>query len=177
MDSYVSLLRGINVSGHRKIRMPELKALYESLKFDNVQTYLQSGNVVFKSEVKPQAKAIESAITRAFDYGVSVLVISGSSFQTIARSSPFLGKSGIDPKHLHLTFLFQALSDSLSNDALPTAENEKAVHLLGHYYLYCPNGYGRTKINNTYFERTLKMPTTTRNWNSVTALDRMLGEH
>lgn len=176
MKRYLALLRGINVGGHRKVKMVELKALFEDLGCQEVQTYLQSGNVVFTASGKPESLAttIQKSIHSKWEFDVSVLVFSSEAFQELADSNPLLGRDNIDTSFLHITFLFEALSKPILESKIPTSENEEAIFRTGRYYLYCPNGYGKTKIGNPYFERTLKMATTTRNWKTVTALSQML---
>jgi uncharacterized protein (DUF1697 family) len=178
MARYLSLLRGINVAGHRKIKMTELVELYEKIGYTEVKTYLQSGNIIFtdRSKSGPQASHIEAAIKQALGYSVSVLIIPADRLIQIARRNPLLNKPEIAPQFLHLTFLFKESSILVDDAALPLAKEEAAVFENGHYYLYCPHGYGCTKINNSYFERILKIPATTRNWKTISALTALLAD-
>ena len=156
--------------------MKDLKELFAALGFRDVKTYLQSGNIVYKGAGSSvdQSSKIQTAILKEFGHDVSVLVFSGNDFVDLASSNPFIGKKGIDEAFLHLTFLFDDEAEAITETAIPKMEGEEAVFNRGHYFLYCPNGYGRTKINNTYFERSLKVPATTRNWRTVNALLAML---
>lgn len=174
--NYIALLRGINVGGHRKIRMADLKAMFERLGFENVQTYLQSGNVVFSDTVSHEERSerIEAAILEEFGHDVSVMVFSQVVFSEIADSNPLLSKNEVDPAFLHVTFLCEAANGGIAQDTIPLKGNEAAELKFGHYFLYCPNGYGRTKITNAYFEKALKVSATTRNWKTVQALKDML---
>jgi uncharacterized protein (DUF1697 family) len=170
----ISLLRGINVSGQKAIRMPDLKALYESLGFTHVTTYLQSGNVVFDCtipEASTAAATIEQAIERQFGFTVSVLIRNGDDFGRIIEGNPFLPHRNDESEKLHVTFL----SDWPSAEALKSLE--KTIDPTDEYflsgkeiYLFCPNGYGRTKLSNNFFEKKLKSAATTRNWKTVNAL-------
>jgi uncharacterized protein (DUF1697 family) len=110
MQTYISILRGINVSGQKKINMKELKAMYESLSYQNVITYIQSGNVVFRSEKadeKVLAKTIEDAINAKFGFDVPVLVLTEKELRATIKNNPFLKEQDILIEKLHVTFLQQ----------------------------------------------------------------------
>jgi uncharacterized protein (DUF1697 family) len=174
MNRYISLLRGINVSGQKTIRMTDLLTLYQSLGFEKVVTYLQSGNVVFHSPVKDcpaLAARIEQSIEREFGFTVPVLVHEAGRFREILENNPFINQRNADITVLHTTFLFQSPADSsLKKLEGPKGETDEFVVWKDVVYLFCPNGYGRTKLSNTFFERKLGIPATTRNWKTVRAL-------
>lgn len=166
------MLRGINVSGHKRIRMQDLKALYESIGFINVTTYVQSGNAVFDSrsaDAKKIAASIEAKIDQSFGYAVSVFVRTKNDFHLIIENNPFLSKA--DSTKLHVTFLAK-LPAKTAVSRLPVPKGIADEFLLAgkEIYLYCPNGYGSTKISNNFFERHLDTRATTRNWRTVGAL-------
>ena len=175
--TFISMLRGINVSGQKKIQMVELRNLYESLNLADVETYLQSGNVVFDSteqEVSKLVESIEAQIEKSFGYAVPVFIRDTNDFQRIIGTNPFLNEKIEDSAKLHVTFLYTFLSKSkLSNLSIP--KNDPDVFSIGdkEIFLFCPNGYGRTKLSNSFFERKLDMRTTTRNWKTVNALHSM----
>lgn len=179
MTTYLALLRGINVSGKNPVPMAKLKETFASLGFAEVKTYLQSGNAVFQAKKTPPAKLageIEAAISHDFGHQVSVLVLTADQLDAIASDNPLWPKSGGEETHFHATFLFDPVSKT-AFDALklPAAEGERAVLAKGAILLHCPHGYGRTKLNNTWFERALKMRATTRNWRTVLALRELAG--
>lgn len=177
MASFVSLIRGINVAGRRPVRMERLAALYLGLGFANPRAYLQSGNVVFEAagrSGRAHAAAIERAILRDLGLGVSVAVLGAREMSAVLAANPLAGRPGLDPAFLHATFLVRDGGPaSLDAIALPLAPGERAVLAGDVVYLYCPNGYGGTKINNGFFERKLGARATTRNWRTVTALEAM----
>jgi uncharacterized protein (DUF1697 family) len=181
MPKYIALLRGINVSGKNKIRMIELKTLCEELGFQEVTTYLQSGNVVFKTPTKSKprqlAKDITARIKATFDYDVSVLVITGNDIHRVHQNNPFINKENTDTTGCYVTFLFnpspKGLVESLS---LPPKETGRFHSCENEIYVHCPDGYGKTKINNQFFEKTLKTSATTRNWNTINALLDLVSE-
>jgi uncharacterized protein (DUF1697 family) len=178
MQPFISLLRGINVSGQKTIRMPELKALFESLGFTLVATYLQSGNVVFdcaNGEISTIAGSIEKAIERHFGFTVSVLVRDRDDFRRNFEGNPFLTERNEDLERLHVTFLSASPSAVALKDLETSIDTTDEYFLSGkEIYLFCPNGYGRTKLSNSFFERKLKVVATTRNWKTVSALYGMV---
>src|SRR5512140_1984563 len=175
MTSFISLLRGINVSGHNMIKMAELKALYESLGFRNVTTYIQSGNVIFQSENGGSASVeatIERAIEKQFGFPVVVVVRKPAELAKVIKANPFLGSDSIDESRLYITFLKTKPTPALAKALQPAAaRSTDQYEILGcEVYLYCPNGYGKTLLSNTFFEKQLKGLATTRNWKTVNTL-------
>jgi uncharacterized protein (DUF1697 family) len=171
---YIALLRGINVSGHKPIKMESLRASFEAMGFGNVQTYVQSGNVIFEagdSDSARLAEAIGKRILRDFGFVVPVLVKTSAELQRIIRGNPFLRQPGIDDSKLHVTFLSAEAPQSAGRDLASLAVKPEQYHVAGSaIYLYCPNGYGRTKLSNNAIEKKLGVEATTRNWKSVNAL-------
>ena len=173
MTAYVALLRGINVSGKNKIAMAELRALVESLGYEGVQTYIQSGNVVFGSSVRRAATvqdAIAGAITRELGLDVTVLVRTAKEFDAVLASNPFLA-SGADPTKLHVTFLARAPTATAVR-ALGDVDRppDEFVVTKREVFVHCPDGYGNTKLTNSFFEKRLGVAATTRNWRTVQTL-------
>ena len=175
--TYLALLRGINVGGKNKVPMPALRSVVESLGHEDIQTYIQSGNVLFTSRslsVPDITSALEAAIAKEFDLAVGVVVRTPRDLQRAAGANPFLA-AGADPSALHLVFLgsspTKASVKALDPDRSPP--DEFAVRN-AEVYLYCPNGIGRSKLTVDYFERTLGGPATIRNWKTVTKLLEMM---
>jgi uncharacterized protein (DUF1697 family) len=172
--TYIALLRGINVSGSNIIKMTELKQLFLELGFSNVNTYIQSGNVIFETNLEEPDKIeqqIKDAINRTFVYKVNVLVLTKNSLETIFASNPFLQKSDIDISKLHVTLLSnEPLSEGIEQINEMTKNQDEFEIVDNCIYLYCPNGYGNTKLNNNLFEKKLKVSATTRNWNTISKL-------
>lgn len=177
VTTYLALLRGVNVSGQNSIRMPALRDSFSRLGFRDVQTYLQSGNIVFRSDGSHEATLaarIQARIAQDFGHDVPVLVLSAKSLAHIADSNPLWPSTGADASLFHCTFLFQPVTqDAFQALPLPAAAGESAVLLGSAVLLHCPHGYGKTKLNNSYFERALKVPATTRNWRTVLALQAL----
>ncbi|MCU0436141.1 MAG: DUF1697 domain-containing protein [Bacteroidia bacterium] len=177
MSTYIALLRGINVSGKRLIKMDALKTLCHTLGFADTQTYIQSGNLVFRATEK-KTSALETrlgeAIEKEFGFEVPVVIKSFPEFQRIVNNNPFIHKKQINPEHLHITFLASEAEASL----LQTIDPEKFLPdefavINDTVYLHCPNGYGNTKLHNTFFENKLKQTATTRNLKTCNVLCEM----
>ncbi len=171
MSPYLVLLRAVNVGG-TVLNMAKLRTLFEARGFRGVQTYIQSGNLVFRAEREPDGAGLEVAVQREFGVTTRVLVRSLSEMQAVMNSNPFLGRPEVDESKLHVTF-FDHAPDGPAGDV---ESGRDAFELRGREaYLHCPDGYGRTKLNNAFFERRLKVAATTRNWRTVQRLLEMLG--
>ena len=175
MQTFISILRGINVSGQKKILMADLKALYENLKFREVKTYIQSGNVVFKSDSKLSdiqlAKNIEKEISSKFNFEVPVIIRTKEELKNTIDQNPFVKEKNIDLKKLHVTFL----SETPDKEKIEQIKNldfspDKFKIKDKEIYLHIPESYGETKLSNKFFENKLKITATTRNWNTVNRL-------
>ena len=178
MKTFISLLRGINVSGQNRVNMPELKRAYEALGLTNVRTYIQSGNVVFEcAEQDPGilAERIEVEIARTFGCSVRVLLRDQNQFQRILEGNPFLHERSEDPEKLYVTFLAGRPSEAILRQLIAPAGIPDEFRACGQeIHVFCPNGYGKTRISNTFFEKKLGIPATTRNWKTVNALYEIL---
>jgi uncharacterized protein (DUF1697 family) len=169
--TYVALLRGINLGSRNKVSMADLRALLEALGAEDVATYVQSGNAVFKSEIGSAAElggAIEKAIRRDLGLDVSVLLRTKAQIGKVVGGNPF-AEAAKDPTKVHVTFLDDAPSRVRELEAKDFAPDEFRV-AGREVYLHCPNGYGRSKLNNAYLEKQLGVAATTRNWRTVAKL-------
>jgi uncharacterized protein (DUF1697 family) len=169
----VALLRGINVAGANKIKMADLARLFAGLGYADAQTYLQSGNVVFSTADPDQRNLrplIEKAIFDELGLTVTVLLRTGPDLTKVLRANPYLHRQD-DLTKLHVTFLTEAPDPGpASSVQIPAGESAEFTLTGREVYLHCPDGYGRTKLNNAFFEKKLRVPATTRNWRSVVAL-------
>jgi uncharacterized protein (DUF1697 family) len=177
MTTYISILRGINVSGHKLIKMEALRKLYESLGFRNVKTYVQSGNVIFTAKAGDLVKLgqkISQQIEKDFSFEVPVIVLSIEKLGQIIESSPFLNNTDKDRAFLHVTFL-SSKPGKYDLDAIEEKKQkgEELVITDNAVYLYCPHGYGNSKLSNSFFEAKLKVGATTRNWKTTNELLRI----
>jgi uncharacterized protein (DUF1697 family) len=169
--TYVALLRGVNVGGKNRVAMPKLRSSLAELGLEDVVTYVQSGNVVFRS---PSRKGVETRIGKliADEFGleIAVLVRTPAELAKIAKANPFR-KHEQDPLKLHVVFLsgkpaVKAVA-GLDPDRSPGDEfNVEGSEI----YLHLPNGSGRSKLTIDYFERRLGVKATARNWKTVEKL-------
>ncbi|HEY4393571.1 MAG TPA: DUF1697 domain-containing protein [Polyangia bacterium] len=180
MPSYVAMLRGINVSGSKMIKMEALRASFEALGFKNVRSYVQSGNVVFAAKDRtaaPLGPKIAARIKRDFGFDVPTLVLGAETLARVVDENPFVGQKGVDPTKLHVTFLAETPGAAGLEKMQTVSSGRDQFQCLGtSVYLVCPDGYGNTKLNNNAFERALRVGATTRNWKTVTTLAAMAAE-
>jgi uncharacterized protein (DUF1697 family) len=171
------MLRGINVSGSKPVKMEALRASFEALEFKKVRTYVQSGNVVFEAKEHAAARLaqkIVARIKRDFGFDVPVLVLSAGELARIVGENPFVEQRGVDLTKLHVTFLAGAPAAAGLKKMEGVSSGRDSFRCLGQaIYLACPDGYGNTKLTNNAFERALGAPATTRNWKTVTTLAAM----
>ena len=171
MQTYISMLRGINVSGHKTIKMEALRNLYTRLNFKNVQTYIQSGNVIFQSqETKPAdlQQKIAHKILEEFGFEVPVMVKQKADFENNIQQNPFPNE---DLSKVHVTFLSEIPHPENCLKITTLNYTPDKIEVLGNtVYLFCPEGYGKTKLNNTFLESKLKVIATTRNWKTINEL-------
>ncbi len=171
MPTYVALLRGINLGARNKIAMADLRELFAALGCEDVSTYVQSGNVVFRSPVRSAAKlqgGIEERIRADFGLQIRVLVRTSDELATVAEGNPF------DPATAHVTFLAEKPPADRTKKLGERTFEPDAFRVTGRQvYLRCPNGYGRSKLSNAFLEKQLAVAATTRNWKTVTALAKL----
>ena len=174
MAVIISLLRGVNIGGHHKMKMDALRKLYERLGFQGAQTYLQSGNVVFKirePDLSKLARRIEDAIEKAFGFRPVVVPRTNSDLRDVISRNPFAKRRGIDPKKLAVMFLKETPTPECLQNALMIKTAPEDLFIDGREaYIYFPNGMARPKMSWPAIERALKTTGTGRNWNTVTKL-------
>lgn len=173
--TWVALLRGINLGARNKVSMSDLRELFTDLRAEDVRTHLQSGNVLFRSAgTKGElTQAIERELRSRLSFDVTVVLLTAKELDTLAAGNPFAAHEA-DLTKLHATFLAErpargrvsALEEKrFAPDQFQVTSN--AV------YLHCPNGYGRSKLSNAFFEKQLGVAATTRNWRTITALAQL----
>jgi uncharacterized protein (DUF1697 family) len=177
MPIYISMLRGINVGGHKLIKMDQLRKSFEALGFEQVQTYIQSGNVVFKTGKSPTSqlsKKIEQRILSDFGFSVSVISRTADEICTAIEGNPFLKERGIDPEKLHVMFLSEAPAPpALKRLTDLTASPDQCRSFDREIYFYLPNGVSKSVLMKSPVDRILSVVTTTRNWRTVNQLHQM----
>jgi uncharacterized protein (DUF1697 family) len=170
VTTYVALLRGINVGGHRPVAMPALRGIFEGLGYTKVATYIQSGNVVFDAPggaARAIADEVESAILGELGFGVDVVVRSAAEMAAVVAGNPFVPRV-TDTKALHVAFARDPIKGAPAVDR-DIAPGEASIGS-GVIYLHAPGGFGRSKLTDAFLKRLAGSPVTTRNWNTVTKL-------
>lgn len=175
-NSYVALLRGINVGGKRPVPMKALAPIFADAGCRDVRTYIQSGNVVYSASVavaKRVASTVADAIAERFGFDVPVVTRTASELEAVAANNPFLER-GADTKTLHIGFLMNRPTRAgiAALDPDRSAPDEFAVRG-AEVYFYFPKGMGRTRLTAQYFDSTLRTTMTVRNWNTVQKLLEM----
>jgi len=180
MAVIISLLRGVNVGGRHKIKMDALRALYVSLGLRDPQTYIQSGNVVFRTldrDLPKLARRIENEIERSYGFRPAVIVRTSSELREVIATNPFATRRGIDPSKLLVTFLASDPGPEVRDKVLGIKTDPEELRFVGReLYIYFPNGMARPKLPWPVIEKILKVPGTGRNWNTVTKLLEMAGK-
>jgi len=177
MNTYIALFRGINVGGNHILPMKNLSKVLEKMGCEKVQTYIQSGNVVFQTKESSTNKLADEISTKIFDhfgFKPKVLLLGIKEFQQTINNCPFKTEEG---KTLHFYFL-DAPAENPHLDKLETLKSPTEQFKLHNkvFYLYAPDGIGRSKMA-AKVEQSLGVPATARNWNTVSKLISLAGEY
>ncbi len=180
MPIYISMLRGINIGGHKRIKMDQLRKSFETLGFEQVQTYIQSGNVVFtaaKLSTSALSQKIEKQILSDFGFSVSVISRTLHEMGKAISNNPFLKTPGIDPEKLHVMFLSEAPEAAALKKLVDlTTAPDQCRPSEREIYFYLPNGVSQSVLMKSPADRILSVVTTTRNWRTVNQLLQMCEE-
>jgi len=174
MPVLISLLRGVNAGGHHKVKMDELRTLYESLGCGDVQTYINSGNIVFRTAARDPArlgKRIEDAIEGAYGFRSHVILRTPSELRQVIARNPFASRPSIEASKFAVHFLADVPDAEARKLVLAIDAAPEELHLDGsELYIYYTNGMARPKLSLPQVEKTLKISGTSRNWNTVRKL-------
>jgi uncharacterized protein (DUF1697 family) len=177
MPVYISMVRGINVGGHNKIKMEELRALHESLGHKAAQSYIQSGNIVFKTKQLNQGqltKQICDGLHKKFGFRPAVILRTTSELREVIANNPFAGRKNIDPRRLLVTFLAGEPKTPERERLLSLQIAPEELRVIGReLFVYFPDGMARPKFSWSMVEKILKISGTGRNWNTVNKLLEM----
>lgn len=180
MPVLISLLRGVNVGPHNRVKMDDLRAIYESLRLENPRTYVQSGNVIFRTkEKKPDqlCKKIQDAIEKKCKCRPEVILRTTEEMRKAVAASPFADRPQLEPGKILVTFLAAEPPREAQANLAKFKQYPEEVHLQGReLYIYFPNGAGKSKLPWSSVEKLFKVSGTARNWNSVTKMLAMAEE-
>jgi len=182
MSKHIAILRGINVGGKRKVRMADLKAQLMAAGLKDVQTYIQSGNVIFSSATETDnqilASIVEQVIAEHFGLNVPVIVLSAYEIHEAVSSNPLVREADVDINRLHLTFLKEVPDEKYTNSILASkTSSDQFVLSNKHIFVYCVGPYHKSKLSNSFFEKHLHTVATTRNWKTVLKLAGLAKEN
>jgi len=170
MPVYIALLRGINVGGHKIVKMAELKTLCESLGLRDVRTHLQSGNVVFRAKRSDQAR-LAKKLESALSVESKVIVRSADEVRKAIEANPMLADAEREPSHFIVVFLSGQPSTAAMKSLRDAYPGPEPMQLHGsELYIHYGEGMARSKLTNVLIERKLGITGTARNWNTVTRL-------
>ena len=177
MPVHISLLRAINVGGHNKIKMDELRELYGTLGLRDVQTYIQSGNVVFQGRARDPARLrrkIQDALARKSGIRTDVALRTTAEWRAAMDANPFIRRPGTDLARILVVFLAGEPAPEARRALAQFRATPEELRLIGReIHLYCPNGFGKLSFSWNALDRILKVPGTGRNWNTVVKLCEM----
>lgn len=174
MPVIVSMLRGVNLAKHNRMKMDALRAVYEVLKLRDAQTFVQSGNVIFRTDERDLTalgKRIQSAIERKFGFQVDVILRTASELRQVIAKNPFAKRRGIESSKLLVTFLASDPGEEARAELRKVETEPEELWIEGReLYIYFPNGMARPKLPWSKIEGILKTSGTGRNWNSVSKI-------
>jgi uncharacterized protein (DUF1697 family) len=173
MPITIALLRGINIGGKR-MKMADLRDMFEDIGFPNAKTLLQTGNVVFETELSDRqemVERIEAGIIAKFGFDSKIIIRTRDELQQVFENSPFSAAQQTEPKKMAVIFLSE-IPEAESIEVLMQAHGgPESVTVQGQeVYAFYPEGMGRSKLDNKLIEKSLKVSGTARNWNTVTKL-------
>ena len=180
MQTHLALLRGINVSGKKLIKMEDLRNPMEQSGFENVKTYIQSGNVIFDSEETSKVKLAQSIKDLIFDYygfDVGIVMLDGKMLEKAILENPFVIENNVDLKQLYVAFLSEKPSED-NHERMKLANIDNDIALLSGevMYLKYDSNAGNSKLSTNLIENKLKVTATSRNWNTTLKLLDLLKE-
>jgi len=179
MPVLVCFLRGINVGGHATIKMDALRALFISLKFHEPETYVQSGNIVFKTperSLRLVAASIKQAIEKEFSCSPEIILRTAAELRAVVRNNPFAKRSNIEAAKLHVFFLAAQPAKNAAESLRRLAIQPEELHIIGReLFIYFPNGVGKSRLPWARLDKALETKGTGRNWNTVTKVVEMTG--
>jgi uncharacterized protein (DUF1697 family) len=175
MKTYISFLRGVNMTGHNSIKMTDLSSLYKDLGFIDAETYIQSGNVIFsgidESGLQDIAQKIEKAIYERFTHTIPVMIRTVEEVRSILSVNPFLAEENFEPSKMAVIFLCEKATEDQKLKVVNIDYPPDKFRISGkEIFIYCPNGFGRTKLYTNFFEKKMGVTGTARNMKTITTL-------
>ena len=167
------------MTGHNPIRMVELASLFKDLGLNDVQTYIQSGNVIFKSNNNEGElrEKIEKGISARFGYDIAAMIRTVDELEALFLSNPYLKEDDFNPAKMAVIFLREPVTDFQSSKVSTVSYPPDKFQISGReIFIYCPNGFGRTKLYTNFFENKMGVTGTARNWKTISTIREIAGK-
>jgi uncharacterized protein (DUF1697 family) len=173
MNTLISFLRGINMAGHNSMKMIDLSNLFQDLGFNCVTTYIQSGNVIFTDPSKMSAEDVSNKLTQAihtkFNYNIPVMIRSVEELVKIVNSNPFISEEIFEPSKMMAIFLFEKPAEAQIQKVINIDYPPDKFRIIGkEIFVYCPDGFGKTKLYTNFFEKKMGVTGSARSWKTIT---------
>ncbi len=178
MSPNIAFLRGVNMAGHNSLKMNDLSGLFQSLGFKDVRTYIQSGNVVFSDQsgksVSELSVIIELAILKKFNYTVPAIIRNIYDLKQILSINPFINEENFNPGRMVAILLHEETTADQINKVSDVDYPPDKFKIIGsEIFVYCPNGFGKSKLYTNFFEKKMGVTGTARNWNTINTVLQM----
>lgn len=175
METYISFLRGVNMTGHNSVKMSDLKVIYKNLGFSDAETYIQSGNVIFRSasslSISYTSSVIEKEILERYKFNVPVMIRTADEIRKLFSVNPFLKEENFDPAKMATIFLSEIPSEDQIQKVINIDYPPDKFKISGsEIFIYCPNGFGKTKLYTNFFEKKMGVIGTARNWKTIISI-------
>ncbi len=178
MTTYAAFLRAVNMTGHNTIRMAELSDMFRKLGFSDAETYIQSGNIIFNSSGKQDeaglTSLIEAGITKRFGHSVRAMLRSLPEIESFRARNPYLNEDNFDQTRMAVLMLHEAPDENQILKVKDIDYPPDKFQISGkEIYIFCPNGFGKTKLYTNFFENKMKVTGTARNWKTILTILEM----
>ena len=175
MRVLISLLRGLNMTGHNSMKMTDLADLYKKLGHKNITTYIQSGNVIFDCETEHPltllSNEIEELILKKFSFKIPVMIRTVEEMRQLIILNPFLAEAQVHPEKMAVIFLHEEATKAQVQKVIDIDYPPDKFQIIGReIYIFCPTGFGKTKLYTNFFENKMGVTGTARNWKTVSKL-------
>jgi uncharacterized protein (DUF1697 family) len=172
MHTYIAFLRAVNMAGHNSVKMKDISALFTDIGFSKVETYIQSGNIIFQTATEDDySRIIEENILSATGFNITVMIRTPDQLKKLIKSNPFRDPGKFNPGRVAVLFLTSEPGEDVKAkmsdyDFSP----DKFVISEKNVFIFCPDGFGRSKLSTGFFEKKMGIKCTARNWNTVNAI-------
>ena len=177
VETCITMLRGVNMTGHNTIKMTRLADMFRQLGYTDAETYIQSGNIVFtchNGDIDDVSSGIRKSVLSEFNLNIAVIIRTLDEMKKIISANPFMEEPDFDPSKMAVLFLeFRPSEEQILKVAGIDYPPDKFRINGSEIYIYCPDGFGKTKLYTNFFEAKMKVTGTARNWRTLNKLIEM----